>query len=128
MYGASNFGKAVVLARMCLKIGREYDHEMSVMDIGGGFPAGDLSQLTIDALKTTENDPLGYRVIAEPGRHFCSNSFYLMTRVLGRRIKSGRPCYHLNESLYHSFSCTLMDAVSFEGSQDQFYLSVKDGS
>lgn len=53
MNGASNFGKAVTLARTCLKIGREYDHEMSLMDIGGGFPAGDLSQSTIDALKPT---------------------------------------------------------------------------
>lgn len=34
------------------------------MDIGGGFPAGDLNKRTIDALKVTRNDPLGYKVIA----------------------------------------------------------------
>lgn len=34
------------------------------MDIGGGFPSGDLNQQTIDALKVTQNDPLGYKVIA----------------------------------------------------------------
>lgn len=37
---------------------------MSLLDIGGGFPSGNLPQMTIDALKMTENDPLKYRVIA----------------------------------------------------------------
>jgi len=37
---------------------------MSIMDVGGGFPSGDLNKKTIDALKVTENDPLGYKVIA----------------------------------------------------------------
>lgn len=38
----------------------------------GGFPSGDLSQNLIDALKQTQNDPLGYKMIAEPGRHISS--------------------------------------------------------
>lgn len=73
-----------------------------------------MSQKTINALKITKDDPLGYKVIAEPGRHFSSQSFYLLTRVLGKREKNNKPCYHLNESLYHSFNCNLMDGVSFE--------------
>ena len=120
-HGSSAFGRAVNLARKCLEIGRIYDHEMSLLDIGGGFPSGDLNKATIDALKVTRNDPLGYRVIAEPGRHFSGNSFYLLTRVLGKRTKNGKPCYHLNESLYHSFNCNLMDGVSFENQPSQFY-------
>lgn len=58
--------------------------------------------------------------MAEPGRHFSSYSFYLLTRVLGKRIKSGKTCFHLNESLYHSFNGNLMDGLSFENSE-QFY-------
>jgi len=81
---------------------------------------------TIDALKVTQYDPLGYRTIAEPGRHFCGNSFYLLTRVLGKRLKNNKPCFHLNESLYHSFNCNVMDGVSFENSVDQFYSSIND--
>lgn len=127
MHGSSAFKKAVILARECLKIGREYGHEMTVMDVGGGFPSGDLNKKTVDALKLTENDPLGYTVIAEPGRHFCGNSFYLLTRVLGKRVKSGKTCYHLNESLYHSFNCNVMDGVSFENSKDQFYRALENG-
>jgi len=37
---------------------------MSILDIGGGFPLGELSQKTLNALKITEKDPLGYKVIA----------------------------------------------------------------
>jgi diaminopimelate decarboxylase len=125
LHGSSAFGRAVALARKCLEIGRIYGHEMTLMDIGGGFPTGDLNKKTIDALQLTKNDPLGYRVIAEPGRHFCGNSFHLLTRVLGKRTKSGKLCYHLNESLYHSFNCNLMDGVSFENSSNQFYMGLQ---
>ena len=72
-------------------------------------------------LKNTEKDPLGYEVMAEPGRHLSSNSCYLATRILGKRVKNERPCYHVNDGLYHSFNCVLMDGVSFEGQTDQFY-------
>jgi diaminopimelate decarboxylase len=53
IHGSSAFKRAVLLARECLKIGREYGHEMSIMDVGGGFPSGDLNKITIDALKIT---------------------------------------------------------------------------
>jgi diaminopimelate decarboxylase len=97
---------------------------MSILDLGGGFPSGELSEKTLNALKVTEKDPLGYKVLAEPGRHFSANSFYLLTRVLGKRLKNGKTCYHLNESLYHSFNCNLMDGVSFENSLNQFYSKI----
>ena len=42
-HGSSGFAKAVLLARSCLEIGRKYGHEMTLLDIGGGFPSGDLS-------------------------------------------------------------------------------------
>lgn len=94
---------------------------MRILDLGGGFPSGDLSEKTINALQITKADPMNYTVIAEPGRHFSGNAFYLLTRVLGKRLKNGKPCYHLNESLYHSFNCNIMDGVSFENSTSQFY-------
>jgi len=96
--------------------------------VGGGFPSAELNEKTINALKITENDPLGYKVIAEPGRHFCGNSFYLLTRVLGKRLKNNKPCFHLNESLYHSFNCNVMDGISFENSTNQFYYGLEKGN
>ena len=97
---------------------------MSIMDIGGGFPSTELSQTTIAALRPTSTDGLNYRVIAEPGRHFSANTFHLLTRIIGRRVKNNKPCFHINESLYHSFNCNLMDGISFENSTDQFYSEI----
>jgi hypothetical protein len=30
-----------------MSIGKEYGHEMGILDVGGGFPAGDLNASTI---------------------------------------------------------------------------------
>lgn len=40
--GSTSFEKAVRMARACIEIGRKYGHSMEVMDIGGGFPQGEL--------------------------------------------------------------------------------------
>lgn len=53
-------------------------------------------------------------MVAEPGRYFSSKTCQLATRVIGKRIKKGRLSYHINDSLYHSFNCLLMDGLSFE--------------
>jgi len=126
--GSSSFKKAIKTAQVCMELGRKYGHKMETLDLGGGFPAGDLNSSVISALELTkpEYNTLGYRVIAEPGRHFSSNTCYLATKVIGKRIKDGRICYHLNDSLYHSFNCILMDGVSFEGSDDQFYSAIDE--
>lgn len=126
MHGASGFGRAIKLARKCMELGRKNGHEMTILDIGGGFPAADLPQHTIEALRTTQNDPLGYRVIAEPGRHMSSRCFYVATRIIGKRVKSGKPCFHMNESVYHTFNCILLDDVNFETSE-QFYSKIQNG-
>lgn len=127
-HGSSSFQKAVDIARACISLGRQVGHRMEILDLGGGFPAGDLTEKMITILKTTEKDPLGYQVMAEPGRHFSSNSCYLATRVLGKRVKDNRTCYHLNDGLYHSFNCMLMDGVSFEGQNNQFYQTWKNNT
>ncbi|CAK69987.1 unnamed protein product (macronuclear) [Paramecium tetraurelia] len=119
--GSSSFGKAIDLAKECMKIGRLYGHKMILLDVGGGFPTGNIQENIINALKKTENDPLGYEVIAEPGRHFSANTCYLLFRIMTKRIKHGRLCYHVNESLYHSFNCVLMDGITFENENDQLY-------
>jgi diaminopimelate decarboxylase len=55
---------------------------MELLDVGGGFPSANINENVVDALKNTYNDPLGYKVIAEPGRHFSSNSCFLAIRVI----------------------------------------------
>lgn len=37
-------------------------------------------------------------------------------RVIGKRIKNGKVCYHVNEGVYHSFNGLLMDGWNYEDS------------
>lgn len=47
LHGSNGFRRGVLLARSCLEVGRKYGHKMEIMDVGGGFPSGDLSNNTI---------------------------------------------------------------------------------
>lgn len=51
-----------------MKIGKKVGHKMKILDLGGGFPAGQLGKNQIEVLNETKSDT--YRVVAEPGRHF----------------------------------------------------------
>jgi len=42
---------------------------MKILDLGGGLPSGELTEVMINALNLTKDDPLGYKVWAEPGRY-----------------------------------------------------------
>ena len=42
---------------------------MEILDIGGGFPAGEISPQLQKIMMDTYNDPLGYKVMAEPGKY-----------------------------------------------------------
>lgn len=112
--GASNFKEAMDKARECIRIGRRIGHSMELVDIGGGLPANKLTKEIVDALQVSKEDPLGYKTIAEPGRFLSSRTCQLATRVIGKRVKGNKVCYHINDSLYHSFNVVLMDGVSFE--------------
>jgi diaminopimelate decarboxylase len=58
-HGSSTFDKAVQMARACISLGRKYGHRMETLDIGGGFPAGELNTRLTEALQITKDDPLG---------------------------------------------------------------------
>lgn len=99
--GAASFKKSINMAKACIEIGRKYGHSMEILDLGGGYPAGEIDKTMLDALKLTKDDPLGYKVIAEPGRYLSSTCGYLFTRVIGKRIKNNKTCIHVNDSIYH---------------------------
>jgi len=38
------------MARLCMKIGRDLGHRMTILDLGGGYAASDLSLNTVEIL------------------------------------------------------------------------------
>lgn len=93
---------------------------MQILDLGGGYPQGDLDPKLERILSKTKNQ--FYKVIAEPGRHFSANSCHIATRVLAKRVKNDKICYHVNDSVYHSFNNVIMDSANFNG-ENQLYES-----
>lgn len=115
-HGARAFKSAIDIAGQCMDLGKKVGHRMKILDLGGGFPSSHLSDSQIDILSQAKSS--NYTVVAEPGRHFSSESCHLAVRVIGKREKNGQLCYHVNDGLYHSFNGILMDGMNFEDQSD----------
>jgi len=92
---------------------------MSIMDIGGGFPA-DYRLENIDihafcepiraALKTLPND---WHIIAEPGRFLIAPAVQSITTVTGKSERGGTPWYYLDDGVYGSYSGQIFDHAQY---------------
>lgn len=110
--GAIAAAKAVfeTASRLCLP------HALRVLDIGGGFTAGQQFEDAVQAINSAlrdyfGEDELGHRltVIAEPGRFFAETAFTLATAVIGKRVRGDLREYWINDGLYGSMNCILYD-------------------
>ena len=112
----SGLMKGIELGRQAVTIGRSLGHKMSILDIGGGFPACHVSvsicNVIENAIKWTHHQNVS--VISESGRHICGDSMALIMRNIRGRIKNNNQCYHINDGVYHAFNSKLMDGFKFE--------------
>lgn len=96
---------------------------LALIDIGGGFPlhtytseGGPASLETVSEVIYPLLRPFivqGFRVIAEPGRSIVGNAGVLVTRVIGKAMRSGRLWYYLDDGLYGTFSAIPFDKARF---------------
>ncbi|XP_057377683.1 ornithine decarboxylase-like [Daphnia carinata] len=124
------FERCIVIGRQLFDLAaREYGINMSVLDLGGGYPGNRGS--SINAIAAIVNSALerhfpegcGVDIIAEPGRYYVASAFTLATRIHGRRQlttddeESDGPqtpantsyFYYINDGVYGSFNCMLYD-------------------
>jgi ornithine decarboxylase len=113
--------EAVNVCRELMRRARERGHELSILDIGGGFPA-DYGNGTAPASIEEFCAPLrnalaslepGVRVIAEPGRYIAAASAIAVSSVMGRAERDGRWWYYLDDGLYGSFSGQVFDHTQY---------------
>jgi len=94
--------------------------QMTLLDIGGGFPgwdeegqatfadhAKDISELLEELFPSP-----AIRVIAEPGRFFVATAKSLLTTVVSVAEGASGCRLYLNDGLYGSFNCILYDHAS----------------
>lgn len=89
---------------------------MSVLNIGGGFTAGEqFEEAALNvraALNKHFDDKLGsgaLSLIAEPGRYFAESAFTLATNIIGKRVRGEGREYWINDGVYGSMNCLLYD-------------------
>jgi ornithine decarboxylase len=122
----SGLMKGIQLGRQAVSIGRSLGHNMSILDIGGGFPACHVSvsicNVIEEAIKWTHHENVN--VISECGRHICGDSMALIMRNIRGRVKNGTQCYHVNDGVYHAFNSKLMDGLKFQTLNNQHIYSI----
>ncbi len=94
-------------------------HPMSMLDIGGGFPADyRLSGIDIDAFcapirRALATLPEDWSVIAEPGRFLIAPAVTSLTTVIGKSIRDATRWYYLDDGVYGSYSGQVFDHACY---------------
>jgi ornithine decarboxylase len=113
--------RAIEVCGELMRRARERGHDLSLLDIGGGFPTDYLQgspPMPIEefcapirsALCTLEH---GVRIIAEPGRYLSAPCAVAVASVMGRAQRDGRWWYYLDDGLYGSYSGQMYDHATY---------------
>jgi len=116
----SSFISAIKNAKRVFEQGKTCGFNMSILDLGGGWPGTDDDGITFSAIANAirpvidELFPADVNVIAEPGRYFVAESHTLVVNVFGKRnfedqYGNKRFLYYVNDGVYQSFNCIFFD-------------------
>ena len=89
---------AIKLSRQVWDIAVEEGFNMKLLDIGGGFPGTDDAKIKFPEIAEVASDCLEkifpekhIRIIAEPGRYFCTEAYTLAVTIISKRTKITTP-------------------------------------
>jgi len=111
-----NFVQALNMSALVRQEALSRGFDLKILDIGGGFPVRynrhvqPFSQLA--RIINTEIDrlfPNQMEIIAEPGRFFVATAVTAIATVIGKAVRDGKPCYYIDDSVYHTFSGLIFD-------------------
>ena len=115
-----NFVQALNLAAAIMKESRSRGHALKILDIGGGFPAAyDKHVVPFGELAKKINAEIGrlfkkdVEIIAEPGRFLVATAATSIAQVIGKTVRDGKPCYFIDDSVYHTFSGIIFDHCQY---------------
>jgi ornithine decarboxylase len=115
-----NFVQALNAAAAVMKEARERGHEIKILDIGGGFPAPYNKHVKpfreLATVVNAEIDRLfdkNIQILAEPGRFLVATAATSVARIIGKAVRDGKPCYYIDDSVYHTFSGIIFDHCQY---------------
>lgn len=119
-------------ARCVFDMGAELGYNMTLLDIGGGFPGSDDTKLKFEEITSVINPALdkyfpadsGVKIIAEPGRYYVASAYTLAVNIIAKKVVMDEQSasdeeddgtndrtvmYYVNDGVYGSFNCILYD-------------------
>src|SRR6185436_11634166 len=114
-----NFVQALNTAA-AMKESKARGHEIKILDIGGGFPAPynkhvkpfrELAKVINAEIKRLFDRNI--QILAEPGRFLVATAATSVARVIGKAVREGKPCYYIDDSVYHTFSGIIFDHCQY---------------
>jgi len=95
-------------------------NKIRILDIGGGFPVKyhpEVKSFAILAKKLNAEIkrlfPADMQILAEPGRFLVANACTLVAKVVGKAFRDNKPCYYINDGVYHTYSGQVFDHVTY---------------
>jgi ornithine decarboxylase len=94
--------------------------KLRILDIGGGFPvkySPEVKSFKILAKQLTAEIkrlfPKDMQILAEPGRFLVANACEVVAKVVGKAFRDGKPCYYINDGVYHTYSGQVFDHSTY---------------
>lgn len=123
---ADAYYQSIAACRTVFELAQELGHEMTLLDIGGGFPGDNNAKVSFEQLATSVNEALdiffpvgcGVDIIAEPGRYYVASSMTLATMVIAKRVEFDEKLghdgymYYLNDGVYGAFNNIIFENAS----------------
>ena len=116
---AKSFYNAIKDCYNAYNIAQKYGFNISIIDIGGGFPGVDKNIIfadicyninkAIDEFFSYEKKNNIIKFIAEPGRYFTESTHTLVINVIAKKKEANVIKYYLNDGIYGSFNCINYD-------------------
>src|SRR6266403_789371 len=115
-----NFVQAMDMSAAVMREAKSRGHEIKILDIGGGFPApynkhvkpfsGLARKITAEIGRLFPED---IQILAEPGRFLVATAATAVARIIGKAVRDGKPCYYIDDSVYHTFSGIIFDHCQY---------------
>ena len=120
----TNFENYVVALQISADIIAEAEHRLDkkirILDIGGGFPVKynpevrSIEELAVKLkAEIARLFPPDMEILAEPGRFLVANACTLVAKVVGKAYRDGKPCYYINDGVYHTYSGQVFDHCTY---------------
>ncbi len=115
-----NYVQALNLAAGVYREAAARGFHLTLIDIGGGFPAPyDAQVQPFEKLARRINAeldrlfPKNLEILAEPGRFLVATAGTAIAKVIGKARRDGKRCYYLDDGVYHTYSGIIFDHCQY---------------